>query len=213
MGAFEYSALDTRGRTRKGVLEGDTARQVRQQLREKGWSPMSVESVVKSKTSLGDKGETVAASSRIKISATDLALLTRQLATLVRSGLPLEESLKAVSQQTEKARLKSVVLAVRSKVLEGHTLADGLSNYPGAFPELYRMTVAAGEQSGHLDLVLERLADYTESRQQMRQKIMLALLYPVILTLLAIVVVVGLLTYVVPEVVMFSSTWDRNCRG
>ncbi len=135
------------------------------------------------------------------ISATDLALITRQLATLVRAGLPLEECLRAVSQQTDRARLKSMLLAVRSRVMEGHTLAAGLADFRHVFPELYRTTVEAGEQSGHLERVLERLADYTESRQQMRQKIQLAVFYPAMLTLVAILVVGGLMTYVVPQVV------------
>jgi general secretion pathway protein F len=196
MGAFEYSALDTRGRESKGVMEGDTARQVRQQLREQGLVPLAVAPVVERESKSGGS-----LSSRRGISATDLALVTRQLATLVRSGLPLEESLRTVARQTEKARIKSMILAVRSRVTEGHPLAVGLGEFPRAFPELYRATVAAGEQSGHLDAVLERLADYTESRQQLRQKIQLALFYPALLTLMALLVTVGLLTYVVPEVV------------
>ncbi len=197
MGAFEYIALDNSGKEKKGVLEGDTARQVRQQLRDKGWMPVEVQE--------STERESAASSRSIKIrrgvSATDLSLITRQLATLVRSGLPLEESLQAVSQQTEKARLKSMLLAIRSRVMEGHTLATGLGDYPHVFPELYRTTVSAGEQSGHLEVVLERLADYTENRQQMQQKLQLALFYPALLTLVAIGVVVGLMTFVVPQVV------------
>jgi general secretion pathway protein F len=197
MGAFEYVALDSGGKEKKGVLEGDTARQVRQQIRDKGWMPVDVQETT--------QRETTSRKRRIKlrrgVSTTDLALITRQLATLVRSGLPLEESLQAVSQQTEKARLKSMLLAVRSRVMEGHTLATGLGDYPHVFPELYRTTVSAGEQSGHLEVVLERLADYTENRQQMQQKLQLALFYPALLTLVAVGVVVGLMTYVVPQVV------------
>jgi general secretion pathway protein F len=197
MGAFEYVALDSSGKEKKGVLEGDTARQVRQQLRDKGWMPVDVQETT--------ARETVGQRRKIRIrrgvSATDLALITRQLATLVRSGLPLEESLQAASQQTDKSRLKSMLLAVRSRVMEGHTLATGLGDFPHVFPELYRTTVSAGEQSGHLEVVLERLADYTESRQQMQQKIQLALFYPVLLTLVAVGVVIGLMTYVVPQVV------------
>ncbi|HIA08510.1 MAG TPA: type II secretion system protein GspF [Chromatiaceae bacterium] len=200
MGAFQYTALDAKGGKQKGLLEGDNSRQVRQQLRDKGWSPLSVDEVTEhgknnSKSAQPSRG------GRFKISATELALITRQLATLIRSGLPLEESLRAVSQQSEKVKLQGMLLAVRSRVMEGHTLAEGFADFPNAFPELYSMTVAAGEQTGHLDLILERLADYAETRQQMHQKISLALLYPVILTLLAISVVVGLLTYVVPEVI------------
>jgi len=197
MGAFEYVALDNSGKEKKGVLEGDTPRQVRQQLRDKGWMPVEVQETAEREAG-GHKGKFKV---RRGVGATDLALITRQLATLVRSGLPLEESLQAASQQTEKARLKSMLLAVRSRVMEGHTLATGLGDFPHVFPELYRTTVSAGEQSGHLDVVLERLADYTESRQQMQQKIQLALFYPALLTLVAVGVVIGLMTYVVPQVV------------
>lgn len=196
MGAFEYSALNERGREKKGVLEGDNARQIRQQLREQGLTPLSVEEVAQRETR-----ERSGFSLQRGISATDLALITRQLATLVRAALPLEECLQTVARQSERPRLKSMMVAVRSRVMEGHTLADGLGDFPHIFPELYRTTVSAGEQSGHLDVVLERLADYTEKRQQMRQKIMLALFYPVILTVVAILVTGALLTYVVPQVV------------
>jgi general secretion pathway protein F len=197
MGAFEYTALDPRGREKRGVLEGDAARQIRQQLREQGWIPLTVEEVARREAKEGKRFAFL----RRGISATELALITRQLATLVRAGLPLEECLRAVSQQAEKGRLKSMLLSVRSRVMEGHSLAAGLSDFPQVYPELYRTTVEAGEQSGHLDRVLERLADYTESRQQMRQKIQLAVFYPVLLTVVAILVVGGLMTYVVPQVV------------
>ncbi|MEN8108672.1 MAG: type II secretion system inner membrane protein GspF [Pseudomonadota bacterium] len=197
MGAFEYTALDAGGREKKGVLEGDAARQVRQQLREQGWVPLDVQEVSQRES----RPKAGLAFMQRGISSTDLALITRQLATLVRAGLPLEECLRAVSQQTDKARQKSMLLAVRSRVMEGHTLAAGLSDFPGVFPELYRTTVEAGEQSGHLEGVLERLADYTESRQQMSQKIKLAVFYPAMLTIVAVLVVGGLMTYVVPQVV------------
>jgi general secretion pathway protein F len=201
VGAFEYTAVDKSGRQQKGVMEGDTARQVRQLLRERGLLPMDVNEVVERET----KGFSF--SLRRGISAADLALTTRQLATLVRSGMPLEEALLAVGQQSEKPRLKSIMLGVRSRVMEGHSLADGLREFPNAFPEIYRATVAAGEQSGHLDPVLERLADYTESRQQLRQRVSHALIYPVILTVLAVLIVSGLLVYVVPKVVgVFENT-------
>ena len=200
MPAFEYTALDIKGRERRGVLEGDTARQVRQQLRERQLTPMAVEPVAQEESG-GGRPRGFGLRLRRGVSATDLALLTRQLATLVRSGTPLEESLRAVAQQTEKPRLGNLLLAVRARVMEGHSLAGGLSDFPHVFPELYRATVAAGEQSGHLDLVLERLADYTEARQQMRSKIQMALFYPVMLTVMALTVVGLLLVYVVPQVV------------
>jgi general secretion pathway protein F len=196
VGAFEYVALDAGGRERKGVLEGDTARQVRQLLRERQLLPVSVSEVAQKEA----KRQRSFSLTR-HVSAADLALLTRQLATLVRAGLPLEESLLAVSQQTEKPRVQSILLGVRSRVMEGHTLADGFAEFPRVFPEIYRATVSAGEQSGHLDTVLERLADYTESREAIRQKIMGAMLYPILLTLMCFAIVIGLMTYVVPKVV------------
>ena len=141
------------------------------------------------------------------VSVTAHALMTRQLATLVRSGTPLADALTTVARQTDKPRLKSLLLAVRAQVLEGHSLAEGLAQFPHVFDELYVSTVRAGEQSGYLDLVLERLADYTEVRQQTRQRVQLALLYPIILTLMAIGVVTALLAFVLPEVVkVFEST-------
>jgi len=197
MGAFEYTVLDSGGKEQKGVLEGDTPRQIRQQLRERGWVPLSVQEVAQKEAKAGGGGLTW----QRGISAADLALMTRQLATLVRSGLPLEECLHAVSQQSEKARLRNMVAAVRSRVMEGHSLAVGLADFPHVFPELYRATIAAGEQSGHLDVVLERLADYTENRQVLKQKIQQATIYPSILTVLAIAIVSFLLAYVVPQVV------------
>lgn len=199
MGAFEYQALDTRGRTKKGVLEGDTARQIRQQLREQGLTPLAVAGVAAEKKEAA--GRAFRFTFKRGISATELALVTRQLATLVRSALPVEESLLAAAQQNESQRLKSMLLAVRARVLEGHTLAHGLGQFPQAFPEIFRATVAAGEQTGHLDAVLERLADYAESRQILRQKLGLAMIYPILLTGMSIVIVTFLLTYVVPQVV------------
>ena len=202
MGAFEYTAVDAGGKELKGILEGDTARQVRQLLRERQLLPLSVTAVAEKEASR-QQSFTL----RPTMSAADLALVTRQLATLVQSSLPLEEALLAVSEQTESPRVKSVLIGVRSRVMEGHTLADGFADFPRAFPEIYRATVAAGEQSGHLDAVLERLADYTEGRQVLRQKIQHAMIYPVVLTLLALLIVSGMLVYVVPKVVgVFSNT-------
>ncbi len=119
----------------------------------------------------------------------------------MRSGLPIEESLRAVSQQCEKTRLKNLLLAVRSRVMEGHPLATALADYPRVFSDLYRATIAAGEQSGHLDEVLDRLADYTENRQVLRDKIVQALIYPILVIIVAILVVAGLMTYVVPQII------------
>jgi general secretion pathway protein F len=203
MGAFEYTALDTGGRERKGLLEGDTARQVRQLLREKQLLPVTVTEVAQKEATEQKKSFSLAR----RVSAADLSLFTRQLATLVRAGLPLEESLLAVSQQTEKPRVQSIVIGVRSKVMEGHTLADGLAEFPRVFPEIYRATVSAGEQSGHLDTILERLADYTENREAIRQKVLGAMMYPIVLSIMCFGIVSGLLVYVVPKVIdVFESS-------
>jgi general secretion pathway protein F len=201
MGAFEYSALDAAGKERKGILEGDTPRHIRQLLREQQLLPVSVTEVAQ-KEARRQRSFTLVR----RVSPSDLALFTRQLATLVRAGLPLEESLLAVSQQTEKPRVQSIVLGVRARVMEGHTLADGFAEFPRVFPEIYRATVAAGEQSGHLDNVLERLAEYTESREQIRQKVLAAMLYPIVLTIMCFAIVSGLLVFVVPKVVAVFET-------
>jgi general secretion pathway protein F len=198
MAAFEYQALDTKGKQHKGVLEADSSRQVRQQLRDKGWMPLSVEAANDKQNKTGF----LASFSRgPSLSTPDLALITRQLATLIAAGLPIDEALKAVSEQSEKQAVKSMVLSIRAKVLEGHTLADALKEFPRAFPHLYRATVSAGEHAGHLDGVLNKLADYTESQQEAHTKIKLAAMYPIILGFVAVGIVIGLLTYVVPDIV------------
>ena len=202
MGAYRYVAVDPHGREQKGVLEGDTPRQIRQHLRERSLLPVRVTEV---ETRSPAQRRRLALVRRV--SALDLALLTRQLATLVRAGLPLEEALLAVSEQSERPRIKGILLGVRAKVLEGHTLASGLEGFPNAFPHVYRATVAAGEQAGRLDSVLERLADYTESRHSLRQKVSHALIYPVVLTGMALTIVTLMLVYVVPRVVgVFETT-------
>lgn len=198
MAAFAYKALNHRGKNTSGVLEGDNARQVRAQLREKGLIPMEVEQVAE-RTSSGNKARFTLFKPRI--SASDLALLTRQLATLVESALPIEEALLAVAEQSEKPRQKNMMMAVRSKVVEGHGLADALAEFPSVFDDLYRAMVAAGEKSGHLDTVLNRLADYTEKRQQTRSQIIQALIYPSLMMFFALGIVLLLLTVVVPKIV------------
>jgi general secretion pathway protein F len=195
--AFEYTAVDTAGRERTGLIEGDTPRHVRQLLREQQLLPMQVVEVEK-REARRNRGRF---SLRRGIGAADLSMLTRQLATLTRAGLPLEEALLAVSQQTEKPRVQAIVAGVRARVVEGRSLADGLAAFPQAFPEIYVATVAAGEQSGRLDAVLERLADYTENRQILQSRVRNALVYPVLLSVVCIVIVSLLLGYVVPEVV------------
>ncbi|WP_181296143.1 GspF family T2SS innner membrane protein variant XcpS [Pseudomonas sp. Q2-TVG4-2] len=205
MAAFEYIALDPRGREQKGLIEADSPRQARQLLREKQWSPLEVKQA-KAKEDSGGGGFAFGRG----LSARDLALVTRQLATLVQAALPIEEALRAAAAQSTSQKIKSMLLAVRARVMEGHSLAGSLREYPSAFPELYRATVAAGEHAGHLGLVLDQLADYTDQRQQSRQKIQLALLYPVILLVASLAIVVLLLGYVVPDVVkVFVNTGQQ----
>ncbi|RLA29633.1 MAG: type II secretion system protein GspF [Gammaproteobacteria bacterium] len=205
MGAFEFVALDQKGKESKGLLEGDTPKHVRQILRDRQLLPISVNEVTKKESRTQGK-----LSIRRGLSASDLALLTRQLATLAQSGLPLEESLLAVSQQNENPRTQSILMGVRSRVMEGHSLAAGLADFPHAFPQLYRATVAAGEQSGHLDAVLERLAEFTETRQQLQQQIRNALIYPIALIVTAVGIISFMLAYVVPKVVYIFENYDQE---
>jgi len=207
MPAFQYTALNEKGRQKRGVLEGDNARQVRKQLRDLALVPISVDAVSVKEKSFQKQG---GLSLKRTISVAELALVTRQLATLVQAGLPLDEALTAVSQQCDKARLKSVVLAIRSGVLEGKSLAESFAEYPHIFDSLYRSMVAAGETSGSLGEVLIRLADYTEQRHAIRQKTQIALLYPTILSVVAIAVVAGLLAFVVPNVVEQFATAGQD---
>lgn len=196
MAAYEFVALDAAGRRRKGVLEADSVRQIRQQLRDRGWAPLSVDAAARA---AGSPGRSLRFARGL--SALDLAMITRHLATLIGSGLPVEEALNAAAQQANRPRVASMLLTVRARVLEGHSLAAALGEFPAAFDDLYRSTVSAGEQSGHLEQVLENLADFTERRQESGQNVQMALLYPVILVLVSLLIVGGLLAYVVPEIV------------
>lgn len=204
MPAFEYIALDDRGKQQKGVLEGDTARQIRQQLRDRQFTPLEVVEIRDSTKASGKKNF------RSSLRASDLALITRQLATLLSAGTPLEESLAAIANQSQKNTIVRVITGVRAKVVEGRSLSDSLAQFPGVFPNIYRATIAAGEHAGQLDKILERLADYTENHQATQQKITGALIYPILLTVFAILVVAGLLGYVVPQVVQVFANMDQE---
>lgn len=195
MGAFEYSAVDSTGKLHKGVKSGDSPRQVRQSLREQGLMPVTVEDVT------GEDSRRSSANWRKKPRTGSLALVMRQLATMVKSGAVLGEALNVVSEQTDQVWAKKVFVGIRARVQEGKSLAAAMAEYPEVFPDLYRATIEAGEHTGRLDLVLERLADYTEFRQHLQQKITLALAYPLLLTVVAVLVVIGLLGYVVPQIV------------
>ncbi|WP_445114779.1 type II secretion system inner membrane protein GspF [Acinetobacter sp. WZC-1] len=200
MPAYQFTALDDSGKQQKGVMEGDSARQIRQQLRDKAWIPVTVDPVEQK-----DKNRSSGWFQK-KFSAYDLALMTRQLSVLVAAAVPLEEALRAVAKQSEKLHVQNILLSVRSRVLEGHSLAQAMHQI-GRFPDLYIATIAAGERSGHLDLILDQLADYTENRFSMQKKVQGAMIYPVILMLMSFAIVMGLMTYVVPDIV---KTFDQS---
>lgn len=196
MGAYEYHALDRQGRTVKGVLQGDADRHIRTQLREQGLTPLQVEPV----HDRADGARPAYRLPRRRLSRSALALLTRQFATLAQAGLTVDECLRALADQTESARTRVILEGVRARVLEGQTLAQALGGFPIAFPDLYRNMIAAAEQSGQLDHVLERLADYTEERQALQEKVVLAFVYPALVVTVALLAVTGLMIYVVPQV-------------
>ncbi|MCR9191855.1 MAG: type II secretion system inner membrane protein GspF [Gammaproteobacteria bacterium] len=196
MGAYQYQALKKTGGQSKGVIEADSERHARQLLRELGLIPTAVHVYKKSvRTKHNDK-----------LSASHLALFTRQLATLLAAGIPIDEALRGVADQSELDSTRRLIIGVRAKVLEGYGLAQAMAEYPHAFPELYRATLAAGEQTGRLDLVLEKLADYTENQQVIRQKIQQALIYPALMIVISITIISFLLTYVVPDIVGVFTT-------
>lgn len=205
MPAYAYRALDSAGRAQRGVLEGDTPRAVRGLLRERGLTPIEVEAVgseQRSKRSL--------LSPRRAIAGSELGILTRQWAVLLRAGLPLDETLATLSEQSEQRAQAQLLAAVRARVREGQTLADALGEFPRSFPEVFRASIAAGEQSGHLDTVLERLAGYYEGQQEVIGRLGLALIYPVLLLLVAVLVTGLLLAYVVPQVTQVFVGMDRQ---
>lgn len=205
MPAFEYLALNSQGKEEKGILEADTARQVRQLLRNGDLTPLEVNEVAQKQQKA--EGKILFGGS---LSSADLALMTRQLATLVGAGSPLEEALGTVVKQTERGSSRRIFSALRARVMEGHTLVSALNQFPSAFPPLYRATVGAGEHSGHLSEVLERLADYTENRQMNQQKVSTAFAYPALLSLVAIGIVVALLKFVVPNVISVFDSFDGD---
>jgi general secretion pathway protein F len=206
MAAYEYIALDAGGRQKKGVIEADSGRQIRQILRDQGLVPLSVDTATERATTTSNRRFRW----RRGMSGLDLALFTRQMSTLLAASLPVEEALRAVAQQTEKSHISTMVMGIRSRVLEGHSLASSLGEFPSAFSHLYRSTVMAGEQSGHLDSVLENLAGYTERRYESTRNVEMAMFYPVILFLLAVAIVGALLVYVVPDIVhVFENTGQK----
>lgn len=202
MPAFEYAALDANGRTKKGILEGDSGRLVREALRDQGLAPLKV---TPTRKRLQSTSKRLAWWQRIK--PLELAVTTRQMATLVNAGLPIEEALLAISRQSTNRKINAVYMAVRDNVMAGQTLAQGLGEFPSTFSTMFRSTVAAGEQSGYLDAVLENLANYLEDRFNTRRDVEMALFYPLLLFVTAVVIVGLLMTYVIPDIVeVFEDT-------
>jgi len=200
MAAFEYQALDAKGKTLKGVTTGDHVKQVRDELRAQGLVPLEVKSVSENAANKS-KLKSGAGSRRTKLRMNDLSILTRQMATLLNSGMTVEETLNAMIKQSEGHKVKSVMSDLRSLVTEGYSLSDAIATYPRSFPEIYRASIAAGEQSGTLGDVLERLADYLETRHSVQQKVSGALVYPIFLTVASVSIVIALVAFVVPKVV------------
>lgn len=214
MAAFSYKALTDEGKTVKGILEGDSERHIRTQLRAKKLKPLEVVSATgdTSSAASGDNGSITASFRRraTKLSTRDLSLITRQLASLVKSGLPLDEALHATAKQSQKTNVKRVVLQVRTKVLEGLSLAQALGDNPVAFNDMYRALVRAGEGSGFLSPVLERLADYTQTSQQLQQRIKMAMIYPMVMLVVSLAVIVALMVLVVPKLVKIFEQGKRE---
>ena len=194
MSAFRFEASNAAGRIESGLLEADGSKQARTQLRDRGLTPITVEAVT--------RDNQIAQAARTgRLKSSDLTIATRQLSSLLAAGLPLGQALAVVAEQAERVAVRERFTSVRSEVLAGHSFSDALASYPNDFPEIYRSLVRAGEQSGDLALVMEKLADHVESRTELAQKVGLAFLYPAVVTLVAVCVIVGLLTYVVPQVV------------
>jgi general secretion pathway protein F len=204
MAAFEYQAVDGDGKTQKGLIEADTARQARQQLRGMSLMPLQVDEVSSRESAGGERR------SRDKLNVPTLSLITRQLATLISAGQPIESAYHAVSRQTPKPAAKRVLLAVRARVLEGHSLSEALREYPRIFDSMYCASVHAGEQSGLLDIVMERLADHMEARQDLQRRTGQALIYPILLSVVAFALVALLLTFVVPKIVQVFEGFDQE---
>jgi general secretion pathway protein F len=197
MGAYQFQALTKTGSTFKGVMEADSERHARQKVRDQGMIPVHIQTLKKNRHT----------KHKDKLSAAELSLFTRQLATLLAAGIPIEESLRGVAEQSEKSNARQLIFGVRARVTEGYALAQAMAEYPHAFPDLYRSTVAAGELTGKLDIVLEKLADYTENQQHIRQKVMQALIYPSVMIVVSTAIICFLLAFVVPKIIeVFTSS-------
>lgn len=207
MPAFEYEALQPDGRRTRGLTEADSERHARRLIRDIGLLPLAVK---RSNRSAAGDTRPKSALFAPRLRGDKVVLLTRLLGTLLQSALPMDDALAAIAKQSGDTNLRRTVLDIRSKVLEGHSLETSLAQFPSIFPDVYRATVGAGEQTRHLPLVLQRLADYMDQRQELRMKVRLAMIYPLILVVVAVTVVTGLLVYVVPEVVKVFEHTDHE---
>lgn len=207
MPAFRYDAVDAVGKTKKGVLNADSARSARADLRSQGLTPVTVDPIT---SQVDDSGRTKARSFGDKLSTIELALFTRQLASLLEASLPLEQAFSALLEQAERTYLRDLIASIRSEVMGGASLSDALSHHPRDFADIYRALVSSGEQIGQLSKVLSRLADYIERRNALVSKVKLAFTYPAIVTVVAFAIVIFLLTYVVPQIVsVFANTKQK----
>lgn len=192
MAAFQYRALDGTGREQRGVIEAESPRAARAALRERGLAPLQADPVG-SGTSSSARGA--------RLLAAELTLLSRQWATLLASGLTAEHALAALIEQAEQEAARRILAGVRSEIVAGHSLSAALERFPRAFPPLYRASVAAGERSGELPRVMMQLADHLEQSEALRRKTLQALIYPVLVAVVALAIVIALMVWVVPQVV------------
>jgi general secretion pathway protein F len=205
--AFRYEAVDADGATRKGVVNADSARSARGELRTQGLVPISVAPIT---TQLDEAGKAKRSAFGDRLSTAELALFTRQLASLLEASLPLEQAFSALLEQAERPYVRDLIASIRSEVMGGASLSDALAKHPRDFADIYRALVTSGEQIGQLSRVLSRLADYIERRNALVQKVKLAFTYPAIVTVVAFLIVIFLLTYVVPQIVsVFASTKQK----
>ena len=207
MPAFRYEAVDVAGATKKGVVNADSARAARSDLRAQGLVPIVVDAIT---AQVDELGQTKRRAFGDKLSTTELALFTRQLASLLEASLPLEQAFTALLEQAERPYVRDLVASIRSELMGGASLSDALSRHPRDFAVIYRALVASGEQIGQLSRVLSRLADYIERRNALVQKVRLAFTYPAIVTVVAFAIVIFLLAYVVPQIVsVFANTKQK----
>ena len=206
MPAFEYTALTAKGRQVRGVAQGDSPRQVRQTLRARRLTPLAVKPI-SGRSHAADSGRGYRGE---RLRWDDLALITQQLASLLRAGLPVEQALHAIAEQAEQPRVRKTLSALRARIAEGQSLSRAMADMPRAFPVIIPVSIRAGEASGQLDQIMTRLARHAQAQLKLRREVLLTLLYPMILTLVAILVITGLLIFVIPSVIQVFVNMDRQ---